>query len=974
MKKTLSILLALVLVLTSCFVAAAETTEVITTDINTAAAWKSVSPTSGVDINCPISDATDFPAGVNSAILLDYGRDGAAVTNIAVEENTEYIFSFKAYSDTVVAINNANFIFTSVSVGDSSAVPADANYVGKISLAHYSWGYEGLDGNILTSDGPAQNARNNSFKPTMTAGIWNSFEIKFNSGNLTEVKLILNKLNNAAACYIADVMVYPTENTTGWTQVDSNGDKLTTGTICATGKENEIYMDILGTAAIKTVAVQKNTNYVFSFKAFSNKVTAAGNSNVIFNSVAVGDASAVPADTVYAGKISFAHYNWGYEGLDGNVLTASPADANKNYSLTTNMTAGVWNSFAIKFNSGELTEVKLILHKLQNTAPCYIAEVMVYPTENTTGWTQVDSNGDKLTTGTICATGKENEIYMDILGTAAVKTVAVQKNTNYVFSFKAFSNKVTAAGNSNVIFNSVAVGDASAVPADTVYAGKISFAHYNWGYEGLDGNVLTASPAEADKNKSLTTNMTAGVWNNFEIRFNSGDLTEVKLILHKLQNTAPCYIADVQLTVNHSIYFENPDNWKASVIGSSSPCKNILVDGISDTTVATAITWAKYTNPSTTESGSGLSLLIDNPNHVSQIKLPNIETGSTYRLKFAYKPTGGAEGSNVLNFVGIFDPEFTQSKITADSSLTYSDLKTGFVAVDAYNILRAGRYRFENGVYADNCTYGSLNENIYNESEWRYEELYFKASQGLDNLYLLISYTTEAGTLLVDNFEFEKVDLNSTFTVDGESAPVSMRKATDGGVKQAIRYKFTVDNAIKANGTQGYELIEYGAVAASNSWLGAGELPEYDLATGEGKATEINNKKSVVGVAYNKAAGKDVIFEADEYYTVYSAALYNIGYNKSNGTTDYQMWATDYIVRPYAVYYNEAAGHTVLVYGNEASASVFAVMNEILNSDNAEDKEYVENLLSDDEILSEYQAKYPDGESEALTIQKKNNG
>ena len=86
------------------------------------------------------------------------------------------------------------------------------------------------------------------------------------------------------------------------------------------------------------------------------------------------------------------------------------------------------------------------------------------------------------------------------------------------------------------------------------------------------------------------------------------------------------------------------------------------------------------------------------------------------------------------------------------------------------------------------------------------------------------------------------------------------------------------------------------------------------------------------------------------------------------------MWGTDYIVRPYAVYYNEAAGHTVLVYGNEASASVFAVMNEILNSDNAEDKEYVEELLENEEISTEYRVAYPDGESETLTIQKKNNG
>jgi len=206
-------------------------------------------------------------------------------------------------------------------------------------------------------------------------------------------------------------------------------------------------------------------------------------------------------------------------------------------------------------------------------------------------------------------------------------------------------------------------------------------------------------------------------------------------------------------------YFETPSNWGASVQGStSSPCRNILVDGISDTSVATKITWAKYTNNSATVTGRGTSLLIDNPNHTSHIKLPNIEIGATYKLKFSYKPTGGDASASVLRFVGIFDPEFTQSKITADTTLTYSNLKTGFVAVDSYTVLGAKRLRFENGIYKDGCEYGKTNDNYYDESAWREITIHFTAKEGLDNLYLLIAYTTEAKKLLVDDFSLEKVD------------------------------------------------------------------------------------------------------------------------------------------------------------------------------------------------------------------------
>ena len=370
-----------------------------------------------------------------------------------------------------------------------------------------------------------------------------------------------------------------------------------------------------------------------------------------------------------------------------------------------------------------------------------------------------------------------------------------EANKNYKFTFSYYTDTVskTSVGNaSDVPYAITNTGifipnhpDFEGISGDRInFAYTMTYLNYygsnvqmntpaghNWNVKADgSGNGYVDGDKRTYKQVENYHNIEANKWYTLSFEFNSADFKDIAFTLKKLKGNM--WLSDVKLEEVQSAqpeptptpggadnYFETPANWNASIAGSkSSPCKNILVNGISDTTVATAITWAKFTNTSTTESGSGSSLLINNPNHVSHIKLPDIKAGETYRIKFAYKPQGGQAGSSVLRLVGIFDPEFTQSKITADSNSTYSDLKTGFVAVDAYSVLKAGRYRFENGLYANDSSYGSLNENIYDESTWRTEEIYFKAETGLDNLYLLISYTTEAKTLLVDSFEFEKVD------------------------------------------------------------------------------------------------------------------------------------------------------------------------------------------------------------------------
>ena len=421
-----------------------------------------------------------------------------------------------------------------------------------------------------------------------------------------------------------------------------------------------------------------------------------------------------------------------------------------------------WNTFAFEFNSGNNSELELFIHPSASSTqyaanPLYLADFVIEKLEvntssnylnNAANWgTYNNKNVLNGWWGAPAAVTHNEKAAIKINSMSSLVTatkIIVEKNTNYSISFEYCGSVLNPKALKTV-------GIATIQNGETGY--KASGDIYNSGDIGDSTN-----------------------WTPISIEFNSGNNTELQLfVLPSASSTqyadSPLYLADfsIQKVVAPPVqqiipdnYFETPENWDVSVNSSPTrPCKNILIDGISDTTVATGkevITWAKFSNEKTTVDNIGSSLLVNNPSQTSHIKLPGLKSDSTYKIKFSYKPVGGSTDADVLKFVGIFDPEFTQSKITADSNLTYSDLKTGFIAVDAYTVLPPGRYRFEEGVYKANSKYGRLNANTYNENEWRFTELYFSVKEGLSNLYLLISYTTEAGKLLVDGFELEEVE------------------------------------------------------------------------------------------------------------------------------------------------------------------------------------------------------------------------
>ncbi|MBO5106308.1 MAG: hypothetical protein J6C29_05370 [Clostridia bacterium] len=224
-----------------------------------------------------------------------------------------------------------------------------------------------------------------------------------------------------------------------------------------------------------------------------------------------------------------------------------------------------------------------------------------------------------------------------------------------------------------------------------------------------------------------------------------------------------------------------------------------------------------------------------------------------------------------------------------------------------------------------------------------------------EEYYLFINFGLKGAignqTVIISDVIIEEVTVGTAPAGDAFDAVVvhggtSLRKeneAASSGASsaQAIRYKFTVAGDLIANAqTDGYWLEEYGAIVARADQL---EGHAYDPIFG---ATAYSIKQ---GVAYNKTAGTNIVFDENENGDItFTAALYNI---------PGEQYGTDLAVRPYAKFMN-SNGDTYIRYGATWYACVFDVAKAILDDGNADadDVNYVNNTLLAGDIKAAYDA------------------
>lgn len=275
----------------------------------------------------------------------------------------------------------------------------------------------------------------------------------------------------------------------------------------------------------------------------------------------------------------------------------------------------------------------------------------------------------------------------------------------------------------------------------------------------------------------------------------------------------------------------------------------------------------------------------------------NLEKNRVYTFSYIYandykiqmdtaNPVTGPDGNTV--FGAAYDP---QSAVRIAGNVNAYKVTVRFIA------LQSGEYTF----------------NLGTQKAWGNDENYW-------------TFTTLSDLQLYEEEAFAPFAELSYENAAAGLVGVSMR-AGAGNVKQAMRFKSSVNKAFVATGVEGYTAVEYGSLVAGTEKLGSTELT-LDLIGSEIPALK--------GVAYHKdSQPTPILWQENDEYATFTAALTGITVENS---------AKALTVRPYIVLQKGEQSFTL--YGTAQSASVFEVCKAILASDNAADKSAVNAIMA----------------------------
>lgn len=254
---------------------------------------------------------------------------------------------------------------------------------------------------------------------------------------------------------------------------------------------------------------------------------------------------------------------------------------------------------------------------------------------------------------------------------------------------------------------------------------------------------------------------------------------------------------------------------------------------------------------------------------------------------------------------------------------------------------------------------GGVLNNTENYGNWITVSKTFKAQSNK------VGVTVNFGTTVAADVYLDDITLTDvTQTVaNAFAAPTTVQIRKEAGeVSQALRFKVSLNRDALQAALPGYGLVEYGCLTTLQRNVDAGTSVDYFA---DGTKNTVDGKNIYIGRAFVKSTGTDLVFDKNEDGSiVYTAALTNIGV-KSNGEMNYNVWGAEYYVRPYIVLrnYTKSGEAYEYFYGDAVagSASVFGVMNEILNDETAkaDDKAYVNAKLEVAEIKEAYDKCYP---------------
>lgn len=186
----------------------------------------------------------------------------------------------------------------------------------------------------------------------------------------------------------------------------------------------------------------------------------------------------------------------------------------------------------------------------------------------------------------------------------------------------------------------------------------------------------------------------------------------------------------------------------------------------------------------------------------------------------------------------------------------------------------------------------------------------FVVTQSEDNLLVEITEKDADGNLVKSQYFYVDVSEGSAIKLSMDSY---MHAYDEKSIRtkgfMGIRFKAHIATAQKYEDAE-FVVDEYGYVIATKKHLGENELT-------------FDTEKKAVGIAYNKADGTDIVFEADDEKHIFTGVLKNV---------PVAQYKTDLVCKTYTKL--SVNGENFVLYGEAVTGNVYDTATEFFAADN----------------------------------------
>ena len=652
--------------------------------------------------------------------------------------------------------------------------------------------------------------------------------------------------------------------------------KQNTNGAYANGDADSLKVNAKGQYATLPLTVEKNKDYIVSYKFYSDAATlATSTTGGVTYSYLLNKTGVIAPDhnvspwNAEKNFYNFISYNLSFTSADGLYS----AKTNNSRRTTDWAETGKWHTVNLAFNSKNNETVMLAI--TPGVDSFYVDDVTLkeFSTfENLGNWgiyqasssdtsyqVATNYNGETCqtkmgwcnitndTTVDADGSGKSIKINGNAFNVAA-NFPTLKANAEYTLSFKYKPSATSTVGSNSYYFTSHIIK------------------------KGVGFNQLNAGPATyvaTVPNGVATTD-----WKEVFVTFKTDDTTDYMLEFRfGFAAGYVCYLDDFVLTeILPPPVHSQVNDWK---IYSTNTTYVNETDGIASASWATVTTNndKKYIN-----DGDDCSLKLYSKNQFATYKFP-VEKNAKYTVSYNFMSENVASGGYIITRTGI---------LAADSSVVWA-AENGYYNFLANNVA----YTAKNGVFADRVSSSKRTTNYAATNTWHHIDLEFESG---NNEYMYLTIFGAVDDIYVDEITVTLVESNVTKVTTAYNNASALRTAEASSTgKNGLR----VYNNISKDYLSSNKVTEYGSIAIRKEVLGGAELT-------------LESDKIVKGVAYNSTSQTTpILYDETEDFYVFTSYLVNIPTSR---------YDEEYAIRTYVI---DEKGK--VYYGDTVSVCVFDV-------------------------------------------------